>query len=155
MSGNGGPLLGFFGRKWLTLPSPPHDGIHLQMPSSIKSKATTRDGLCGREPGWLGSLWRAAVTARSEGPLPRALPVKAISATPLLLLPQVQGSLCGRSPSRAITCVQRMFLIHIKVKAASKSASSQLWQDSWPSLYFIFFFPFSFFLLLLSPAECN
>lgn len=57
-----------------------------------------RDGLCGREPGWLGSLWRAAVTARSDGPLPRALPVRAISATPLLLVPQVQVPCVGDLP---------------------------------------------------------
>lgn len=50
-SGNGGLFLYFFGRKWLTLPSPPHDGIHLQTHSSIKSKRDCRSGLCGRETG--------------------------------------------------------------------------------------------------------
>lgn len=42
-------------------------------------------------------------------------------------------------------------------ESCSKRASSQLWQDSWPSLYFIFLFfsPPSFFLLLLSPVERN
>lgn len=98
-----------------------------------------RDGLCGREPGSLG---RAAVTARSEGPLPRALPAKAILATPLLLVPQVQGSLCGRSPSRAITCVQGMFLIHIKVKAAASMRQVSFGRTCGPP--FIFFFPLPF-----------
>lgn len=54
MSGNGGLFLSFFGRKWLTLPSPPHDGIDLQMHSSIKSNAACRSGLRGRETGLSG-----------------------------------------------------------------------------------------------------
>lgn len=101
-----------------------------------------RDGLCGREPGSLGSLWRAAVTACSEDPLPWALPVKAISATPLLLVPQVQGSLCGKSPSRAITCFWGMFLIHIKVKAAASVRQVSFGRTCGPP--FISFFPLPF-----------
>lgn len=53
MSGNSGLFffLYFFGRKWLALPSPPHNGTHLQRRSSIKSERDHRDGWCGRETG--------------------------------------------------------------------------------------------------------
>lgn len=94
----------------------------------------------------------------AEDPLPWVVPIKVISATPLLLVPQVQGSPRGRSPARAIACVRWMFLIRIKVEAAASVHQVSFGKSRGPPFFFFFpslFFSPSFFLLLLSPAECH
>lgn len=98
-----------------------------------------RDGLCGREPGWLGSLWRAAV------PPAAMAPYHGHSLLEPSLPPHCSWSHRCRFPVWEIS-LQGYHLRSGDVsdshqsESCSKRASSQLWQDSWPSLYFFFFF---------------
>lgn len=98
VSGNGGLFLVFFWKEVVnsSFTAPRWDSFANALFN--QEQGDHRDGLCGREPGSQGSLWREAVAARSEGPLPWAVSVKAIPATPLLLPPQVQVPRLGHLP---------------------------------------------------------
>lgn len=144
MSGSGG-LLCFFGRKWLTLPSPPRDGAYWQTSSSIKRERDHRAGLRGRGAGLGG---KPVGTDLGRPPWRAPFPGHP------LLKPFQPPHRTGPTSSPSEISLQGHHSHSVDVShshqsgSCSKCASSQLWQVLWPSLFIYFF---SFFSL---PFSC-